>query len=63
MKNRKKEQREKLGKNRPLCRSEGHPRRGVALCRAEGCLVAARLEGQKGRPTGSLQRSLATPRM
>ena len=59
MKNRKNEQREKLGKNRPLRRCEGHPRHGVALRRTEGCLAAARLEGQKGHPSGSLQHSLA----
>ena len=35
MKNRKNEQREKLGKNGSLHRSEGHPRHSVALRRGE----------------------------
>ena len=61
MKNRKNEQRENLGKHGPLCCSEGHPRRGVALRHSKGSLTAARLEGKKGHHSGSLQHSLATP--
>ena len=44
-KNRKKEQRKKLGKKGPLRHSKGHPRCGVALHRSEGCLATTRLKG------------------
>ena len=40
--NRKKGKPENLGKHVPLCRSVGHPRRGVALHRNVGYLTTAR---------------------
>ena len=49
-KNRKKGKLENLGKHKPLHRSEGHPRRCVALGSSEGCLTAARPKDQKGPP-------------
>ena len=48
VKNRKKGKTRKTGHYGPLCRSEGHPRRGVALDSSEGCLTAVRPKGHKG---------------
>ena len=61
-KNRKKGIPENLGKHKPLRRSEGHPRRSVALRCSVGYLTSARLKGQKGPPSAMLRLSLATPR-
>ena len=45
MKNRKKEQREKLGNQGPLRRSEGHPRSGEVLRLSEGLPRHGEAEG------------------
>ena len=59
------EQKLETGHFGPLRYNEGHPRRGVALRRNEGCLAVARPKGQKVRPPPPLdftttQRSSAT---
>ena len=53
----------KLGKNRPLSCSEGHPRRGEVLRRSEGHPHRGEAERPEKAPSGSLRRSPATPRL
>ena len=67
-KNRKKGKPENLGKYGLPCPSLGYPRpsvgnprRGIALRRNVGCLASARSRCPKGHPSGTLQRSGATP--
>ena len=59
------EQKLETGHFGPLRYNEGHPRRGVALRRNEGCLAVARPKGQKVRPPPpwtSLRRNVAVLR-